>query len=178
MARNQRSPLDFEKFSELIDYYKDLERAEEVIETLSPAASSKKRAPKHDSDAGESPRKRRRGNDNNNNNNSGKGKCPHCGMRGHKADDCWELKKNAGNRPEGWKPCSQRQHAHALSSSRSSSEAMVLSLLPAPSRRSMDSTPRAKRRRRAAAAAAKSRPTVPWPCKTCRASSRASRNCV
>ncbi len=32
-----------------------------------------------------------------------RGKCYNCGQRGHKADDCWELVKNAHKRPKGWK---------------------------------------------------------------------------
>jgi hypothetical protein len=36
--------------------------------------------------------------------NKEKTKCPHCGAEGlHKADDCWELDKNASKRPAGWK---------------------------------------------------------------------------
>ena len=29
--------------------------------------------------------------------------CNNCGLRGHKEEDCWELAKNAGKRPAGWK---------------------------------------------------------------------------
>jgi hypothetical protein len=45
-----------------------------------------------------------RRNGNRNNQNKEKTTCPHCKAEGlHKADDCWELDKNASKRPAGWK---------------------------------------------------------------------------
>ena len=32
-----------------------------------------------------------------------RGECNHCGMRGHKASDCFEKSENAGRRPRNWK---------------------------------------------------------------------------
>jgi hypothetical protein len=46
---------------------------------------------------------RRNGNPRNNQNKE-KTTCPHCKAEGlHKADNCWELDKNASKRPAGWK---------------------------------------------------------------------------
>ena len=43
------------------------------------------------------------GNGNGNGNGKFRGKCNHCGMRGHKASDCFEKSENAGRRPSNWK---------------------------------------------------------------------------
>ena len=39
------------------------------------------------------------------------GTCYACNKRGHKADRCWELEKNADSRPDGWKSVKGKETA-------------------------------------------------------------------
>jgi hypothetical protein len=46
-----------------------------------------------------------------------KGDCRHCGMKGHKSQDCWERPENKEKRPENWKTKKGREAAHATTHS-------------------------------------------------------------
>jgi len=45
-------------------------------------------------------------------NRNTRAKCPNCGMRHAKPEDCWELDANKGKRPANWKPAAERIAAY------------------------------------------------------------------
>ena len=48
----------------------------------------------------------------NNRNRNTHAKCPNCGMRHAKPEDCWELEANKNKRPANWKPAAERVAAY------------------------------------------------------------------
>jgi hypothetical protein len=105
MLEQGRVSWSFENYDELKDFYRQLEQSEEARKILHAATAQRKKTSKRKSSdneksAGQGDGRERKRHRNSRSNNK---KCGQCGKPGHETADCWELEKNAGKRPKGYK---------------------------------------------------------------------------